>query len=269
MGHEHLSVDVRGHVAVLTLSRPERLNAMHSALQGELLAALAELRADDAVRALVVTGAGRGFCSGADVLARDPSAAAPVPRQASQAEMLDDVGWVGRQALALYGFDKPVIAAVNGVAAGAGMSLALACDVRVGSERARFKTVFIERNLSPDSGMSFFLPRIVGYSRAADLVYTSRAVDADEAYRIGLLDRLVPHATLLDAALELAASMTQWPPVALRASKRVLQHNVEAGLEDALRFEMASLGLGRRATNDARESRLAFVEKRKPTYTGT
>jgi 2-(1,2-epoxy-1,2-dihydrophenyl)acetyl-CoA isomerase len=149
------------------------------------------------------------------------------------------------------------------------MSLALSCDMRVGSENARFKSVFIERNLSPDSGLSFFLPRIVGQSRAADLIYTSRPVDAEEAYRLGLLDRVVAHDQMLDTALEVAAQMSQWPPLALRSSKRVLQHSVEANLEDALRYEMTGLSFAQRAKNDAKESRAAFIEKRQPTYTGT
>ena len=169
----------------------------------------------------------------------------------------------------MYGLNKPVIGAVNGVAAGAGMSLALACDVRVGTEKSRFKTVFIERNLSPDSGMSFFLPRIVGYSRATDLIYTSRTVDAEEAHRIGLLDRLVEHDDLMERALELAGQMTAWPPLALRMSKRVLQHNMECDLETALRFELTSISFGNRAVNDRKESIAAFLEKRKPNYTGT
>ncbi|MDA1076197.1 MAG: enoyl-CoA hydratase-related protein, partial [Proteobacteria bacterium] len=171
--------------------------------------------------------------------------------------------------MSVYRLDKPVIAAVNGVAAGAGMSLALSCDMRVGSENSRFKSVFIERNLSPDSGLSFFLPRVVGQSRAADMIYTSRRVDADEAYRIGLLDRLVAHDKLLDTALEVAAQMAEWQPLALRTSKRVLQNSLEVDLEDALRYEMQSLGVARRATNDAKESMAAFREKRKPNYTGT
>ena len=268
MSYEHLQFVRDGHVAIVTLNRPERLNAMNGRLQQDLQQALAEVRGDDAIRALIITGAGRGFCSGADVSPRpgEGPAAAPV---ASQSDMLDEHGWVGRQAMALYGLDKPVIAAVNGVAAGAGMSLALAADVRVGSDRARFKTVFIERNLSPDSGMSFFLPRIVGYSRATDLIYTSRAVDAEEAYRIGLLDRLVPEAQLLGTALELAAAMTQWPPVALRASKRVLQNSMEVELEEALKYELYALSFGRKAVNDGKESRAALVEKRTPKYTGT
>ena len=263
MSEQPLLLDKRGHVAVLTLNRPAKLNALDAGLRDATLAAIDSVRADDAVRAVVFTGAGRGFCSGADLTAGGAS------KPPTQNDHLDDLGWVGRQALALHQLDKPAIAAVNGVAAGAGMSLALACDLRVGSPRSRFKTVFIERNLSPDSGMSFFLPRIVGYSRAADLIYTSRAVDAEEALRIGLLDRLAAHDELLDAAVELAAEMAAWPPLALRMSKRVLQHNVECDLPTALRFELASLAVGNRAVNDRKESIAAFRERRKPTYTGT
>ena len=258
-----LLAEVRDHVAILTLNRPAKLNALDASLRDAMLAAIDDVRADDAVRAVVFTGAGRGFCSGADLTAAAPS------EPPTQNDSLDDLGWVGRQALALHQLDKPAIAAVNGVAAGAGMSLALACDLRVGSPQSRFKTVFIERNLSPDSGMSFFLPRIVGYSRAADLIYTSRAVDAEEAHRIGLLDRLVPHEDLLDAAVALAAEMAAWPPLALRVSKRVLQHNAECELPEALRFELASLAVGNRAVNDRKESMAAFAERRKPVFTGT
>lgn len=253
------------HVAVLTLNRPQKLNALNGELRDAMHDAIADVKADDAVRAVIFTGAGRGFCSGADLT----SGGGGQNTAPTQNEHLDDLGWVGRQALAVYGLNKPVIGAVNGVAAGAGMSLALACDVRVGTEKSRFKTVFIERNLSPDSGMSFFLPRIVGYSRATDLIYTSRTVDAEEAHRIGLLDRLVEHDTLMESALELAAQMTGWPPLALRMSKRVLQHNMECDLETALRFELTSLSFGNRAVNDRRESIAAFLEKRKPNYTGT
>jgi 2-(1,2-epoxy-1,2-dihydrophenyl)acetyl-CoA isomerase len=158
---------------------------------------------------------------------------------------------------------------VNGVAAGAGMSTALAADMRIGSENARFKTVFIERSLSPDSGLSYYLPRVVGYSRAADLIFTSRAVNADEAWRLGLLDRLVKHESLLEEALKVANEMIQWPPLALRVSKRVLQHNFEADIDDAMKYETVGLAQARRATNDAKEAMLAFSEKRKPKYTGS
>jgi len=266
MNYEAILFEVREHVAILTLNKPERLNAIGVALRKEVHACVSEARADDAVRVLIVTGAGRGFCSGADL---SGLAGGPPPRGESQNERLDEDGWVGRWAKLFHEFDKPVIAAVNGIAAGAGMSTALAADVRIGSEHARFKTVFIERSLSPDSGMSFFLPRIVGYARAADLVFTSRTVAADEAYRLGLLDRLVRHDVLIEEAVKYANEMTQWPPLALRMSKRVLQRNFEADLDEALRYETTALGLARSAKNDAREAFLAFSEKRQPKYTGT
>ncbi|MEZ4494880.1 MAG: enoyl-CoA hydratase/isomerase family protein [Dehalococcoidia bacterium] len=264
MTYENLILDRHEQVAVITLNRPEKLNALSRDLQDEMRAAAAEVKGDDSIRAVIWTGAGRGFCSGADLTGRQEASEGVPPQE----DRLDEMGWVGRQALAIYNLDKPTIAAVNGVAAGAGMSLALGCDMRVGNRNARFKTVFIERSLSPDSGMSFFLPRIVGYSRAADLIFTSRAVDAEEAYRIGLLDRLFEGDDLIGQAVELANEISGWPPVAMRSAKRVLQHNMNVGLEDALRYETAGLGFARRAPSDVAESRKSFIEKRKPAYTG-
>jgi 2-(1,2-epoxy-1,2-dihydrophenyl)acetyl-CoA isomerase len=141
--------------------------------------------------------------------------------------------------------------------------------VRIGSEHARFKSVFIERSLSPDSGLSYFLPRVIGYAAAADMIFTSRAVGAEEALRLGLLNRLAPADTLRDAALAYADEMTGWPPVALRMSKKVLQRNIDADLEEALRNEVKGLDISRKAPGDAKESRAAFIEKRKGVYTGS
>ena len=266
MKYENLVLDREGPVAIITLDRPDKLNALSAALREELHRILTDLHQDDDVRALVLTGAGRGFCSGADLTGARPAGAGDSPPPQNQ--RLDELGWVGRQAKAVYEFDKPTIAAVNGVAAGAGMSLALACDMRVGSERTRFKTVFLERSLSPDSGMSFFLPRIIGYSRAADLVFTSRMVDAEEAYRLGLLDRLFPAEELLKNAVALAVEIASLPPVAMRSAKRVLQHNTEAELDEALRYETQGLAFARRAPHDVKESRASFLEKRPPRFTG-
>ena len=273
MPYEHLLFEKQDHVGVITLNRPDRLNAINRALHEETLAVLAEMQRDDDIRAVVLTGAGRGFCSGADVGNRGPDGS-PLPehgenRPPRHAELLDEFGWVGNQARAFYGFDRPVIAAMNGICTGAGMSLALACDMRVGSEHAKFRTIFLERNLSPDSGLSWFLPRIVGYNRAIDLMLTSREVGADEAYRLGLLDRLVPHERLIDEALAVAHQMTRLPPIAVRSAKRVTQQNMQLSLDQALRNESAHLRYGRKAINISIEARSAFLEKRTPHYTGT
>jgi 2-(1,2-epoxy-1,2-dihydrophenyl)acetyl-CoA isomerase len=260
-----LRIERQERVAILTLNRPDRLNALNHALREGLMQVCQALRIDDDVWAVVLTGAGRGFCSGVDLRSADRRDNELPSRQ----ERLDVYGWVGHLAMAIYHtLDKPIIAAVNGVAAGAGMSLALACDMRVGTEHTRFKTVFIERSLSPDTGMSFFLPRLVGYSRACDLVYTSRFVEAEEAYRIGLLDRLVPAERLLDEALRLAKQIVSWPPVAMQAARRVLQQSLKSTLEEQLRNESFGLLLARRAPHDVQEARESFLERRPPRFTG-
>ncbi len=262
MTENPLRIERQDRVAIVTLNRPDSLNALNDDLREGLPQTCQALRDDDDVWAVVLTGAGRGFCSGVDLRGA---------RQASDSrqERLDVYGWVGRLSMAIYRtVDKPIIAAVNGVAAGAGMSIALACDMRVGSENTRFKTVFIERSLSPDTGMSFFLPRIVGYSRACDLIFTSRFIEAEEAYRIGLLDRLVPADKLIDEAVELANQIAFWPPVAMQSARRVLQQSMESTLEEQLRNESFGLLLARRAPHDVQESRDSFSERRPPRFTG-
>ncbi|MGQ4810445.1 putative enoyl-CoA hydratase echA8 [Candidatus Entotheonellaceae bacterium PAL068K] len=260
-----LLIERRERVAILILNRPDRLNALSHELRESMMQMCQALRDDDAVWAVVLTGTGRGFCSGVDLR----GARTEGDEQPNRQERLDVYGWVGRLAMAIYRtLDKPTIAAVNGVAAGAGMSMALACDMRVGTENTRFKTVFVERSLSPDTGMSFFLPRIVGYSRACDLIFTSRFVEAEEAYRLGLLDRLVPADRLLDAAVELANQIAFWPPMAMQAARRVLQQSLESTLEEQLQHESYGLLLARRAPHDVQESRDSFMERRLPQFTG-
>lgn len=266
MAYENLILTRDESVAIVTLNRPQKLNAIDRALHAEMVQVCEELRDDDTVRAVIWTGAGRGFCSGVDLTQASPDTGQHRP---SRREMLDDLGWVGVQAIEVYRrLDKPTIAAMNGVAAGAGMSLALACDLRVGCPNTRFKTAFIERNLSPDSGMSYFLPRIVGLSRAYDLIFTSRMVEAEEAYRIGLLDRLVPSDRLMDEALALAKQIAFWPPVAIQAAKRVIQHSLEVTLEEQLRYELVGISFAHRATHDTQEARASFLERRPPIFTG-
>jgi 2-(1,2-epoxy-1,2-dihydrophenyl)acetyl-CoA isomerase len=265
MNDQTLLVDRHDHVAVVTLNRPAKLNAMDASLRDGIPALAAKLRADDEVRAVVITGAGKGFCSGVDLTGGRPDRS-----ELSQNQRLDDLAWVGRLALGVYGLDKPTVAAVNGVAAGAGMSLALACDLRVGGPNARFKVIFLERSLSAEAGMSYLLPRIIGYSRAADLLFTSREVRSDEAYRMGLLDRLVNEGEdVVECGVELARQMAAMPPLALRSAKRALQHNLDADFNEALRYEAVTSGWARRAPNDAREAIASFRERRPPTFTGT
>jgi 2-(1,2-epoxy-1,2-dihydrophenyl)acetyl-CoA isomerase len=265
MSEKVLLMERQGKVAVLTLNRPETLNALNKDLQDGIIEACQELRADDGVWAVIMTGAGRAFSSGADVRGQRPEVEGTAPRQ----ERLDAYGWVGRLSTAVYKtLDKPVIAAVNGVAAGAGMSVALACDMRIGSEMTRFKVVFPERSLSPDTGMSYYLPRIVGYSRACDLIFTSRYVEAEEALRLGLLDRLVPSERLMDEAFKVADQIVSLPPTAMQAARRVLQQSMELNFDEQLRNEYYHLIIARRAPHDLKEQRDSFLEKRPPEFTG-
>ena len=264
MGYETINYETDEHVAMVTLNRPEKLNALNAVLRDELNSVCASIFEDDEIRAVVLTGAGRGFCSGADItgpVARTDAA----PKQNIR---LDEMGWVGLLATAIYEIGVPSIAAMNGVAAGAGMSIALACDMRVGFSGSRFRTVFAERGLSPDTGMSYFLPRIIGYGRAADLIFTSRDVAGDEAYRLGLLDRLVEEADVLSTSIEIAKQISSLPPMAIRSGKRVLQQNMSRDFHEALRNETFGLQFARRSPHDAVEQRDAFREKRKPVFTG-
>ena len=259
MSEKVLLIERREKVAIVTLNRPATLNALNTEIQDAIIEACQELRNDDSVWAVIMTGAGRGFSSGADVRSWRTGEEDVPPRQ----ERLDAYGWVGRLSTALYKtLDKPIIAAVNGVAAGAGMSVALACDMRIGSEKSRFKVVFPERSLSPDTGMSYYLPRIVGYSRACDLIYTSRYVEAEEAFRIGLLDRLVASENLMDEALKVADQIVSLPPMAMQAARRVLQQSMELAFDTQLRNEYYHLIISRRAPHDMQEQRDSFLERR-------
>lgn len=267
MEFKHLiyEVDREAHTATITLNKPERLNAIDQQTHLDILTLCEEVQQDDDVWVIIWTGAGRGFCSGADV------GAGPVAVQDEDRPLnvrLDEETWVSRQGKALYGIDKPMIAAVNGVAAGAGFALSLCCDMRVGSENARFVTVFSERSLPPESGMSFLLPRIIGSGRALDLFLTSRRIDAQEAYRMGVLDRLVAPDDLMPTAREIAARICELPPGAVRVTKRTVQKALESGFEASTAFETLGGRLVAQTPKDREESQASFLEKRKPIYTG-
>jgi 2-(1,2-epoxy-1,2-dihydrophenyl)acetyl-CoA isomerase len=256
-------VDRKTHIATVTLNKPKKLNALNQDDAKDLLDLCAKVQADDDIWVVVWTGAGRGFCSGAEV-----SGPPQYPEPENLNEILDEESWISRQGKALYAIDKPMIAAINGVAAGAGMALALCCDLRVGWEKSRFVTVFQERSLPPEGGMSFLLSRIVGLSRAMDLNLLSRKVDGEEAYRMGLLDRLVEQEDVMPTAMALATRMCEIPPAAVRVSKRAIRAGLEASFAASSANETRYGGLARRAKEDAAESIASFTEKRAPVYKG-
>lgn len=248
-------------VQTILLNRPTRLNAVNAALSRELPAALGAAHADDSVRAIVLSGAGRGFCAGLDL-------SEPVSlERGSRAERLDPLYWVGRWVLALVACEKPIVAAVNGSAAGAGFGLALACDLRVVAHGARMTAGYVRRGLSPDAGVTWLLPRLVGQGRAAEILLTGRDIDAEEAERIGLATQLCPDATVLEEAQRLAASLAVGPPMALALTKRLLFESGSAPLEAQLRSELVHIK-SCFASADVREALAAFAEKRAPVFGG-
>ena len=262
MTHDHLLLDHSPDgVATLTLNRPERLNAVNPRLAEELPAALAELAADDAVRAVVITGAGRGFCAGLDL--QDPA----LLDQARRAGRLDDLGWVGRWVLAMAACEKPVIAAVNGPAAGAGFGLALAADLRLVSTAATLGAGYVRVGLSPDAGVTYHLPRLIGLGPASDLLLSGRDVPADEALRLGLATAVLPADDFAAGVAAYAARLAAGPPVALALTKRLLRQSLDTALLPQLRDELTHVKTSF-ATADAREAMQAFVEKRRPAYRG-
>ena len=260
--HTHLLVDTTpAGVRTITLNRPERLNAVNPQLAAELPQALDAAALDDAVRVVVVTGAGRGFCAGLDLA--DPA----MLGDRSLVERLDPLAWVGQWVLAMRRCEKPVVAAVNGAAAGAGFGLALAADVRLVSSAATLTAGYVRRGLSPDAGVSYFLPRHVGTARAADIILTGRDVSAEEAERIGLASVLVPAESFAERVAAYAERLAAGPPVALALTKRLLSQSPDTPIEAHLRDELVHIKTCF-ATRDVAEAMAAFREKRVPAFVG-
>jgi 2-(1,2-epoxy-1,2-dihydrophenyl)acetyl-CoA isomerase len=246
-------------VGTITLDRPEALNSLEASLKRDLLAVLSEARRDPAVRVVILTGAGRAFCAGQDLKERLAPDAAPLDVEVR--ERYDPI------VLAIRRLPKPVIAAVNGVAAGAGAALAFACDLRIAAEEASFVLAFGRIGLVPDSGASWFLPRIVGAARAAELLYLPDPLPAAEALRIGLVSRVVPGEQLLTETEALARRLAAGAPLALALTKRALDRSLEVGLAEALDHEASLQGIAGRSADHA-EGLAAFVEKRAPRFRG-
>jgi 2-(1,2-epoxy-1,2-dihydrophenyl)acetyl-CoA isomerase len=251
-------------VAVLTLNRPDKLNAMSAAMLEALLEALPRLADDAAVGTVVVTGAGRGFCAGGDVQAMAEGREFAGDTLEEKASALRAQMEVSRW---LYEMPKPTIAMVRGAAAGAGLSLALACDLRVAGDRARFATAFARVGYSGDFGGSFFLTRLVGTAKARELYYTADIVGAQEALVLGMANRVVPDDRLEEETMALARRLAAGPRVALRYMKRNMNAAQTGTLKDVMDLEAwhhTRCGM----TEDHREAARAFLDKREPIFRG-
>jgi 2-(1,2-epoxy-1,2-dihydrophenyl)acetyl-CoA isomerase len=246
-------------VMTLTLNRPDALNAFNVEMKDALLAGLKDAARDKEVRVVVLTGAGRAFSAGQDLKER-------------QTPEATDLGTELRTRynpiiLSMRRLEKPIIGAVNGVAAGAGASVAFACDIRIAAEGASFIEAFGRIGLVPDTGSTWFLPRLVGHARAAEMIFTTDPMDAATAERVGLVNRVVPAGSLLAECHALAARLAQSAPLALGLAKRALNRALESGLEDALEYEAQLQSIAGRSKDHA-EGVAAFVEKRPANFTG-
>ena len=258
MSWETLLVDRADGIVTITMNRPERKNAVNDVMWNELLAVFREVGASADDRVVVLTGAGGDFCSGADVTAMGGG---------SDVHILASMRHVGQVASALHRLPQPTIAKVRGVAAGAGLNLALLCDLVVGGDTARFSEIFARRGLTIDFGGSFVLPRRIGLHRAKELVLFAELIDAAEADRIGLVNRVVPDGELDDFVADWAARLAAGPPIALAQAKRLLDDGVNLTLEQALDAEGAAQSVNF-STADTAEAIRAFREKRTPDFQG-
>ncbi len=258
MTYQLIDLQVDGGIATLTLNRPDKRNAMSDDMRTEFIHALERVAADKAIRALVLTGAGRGFCAGGDIAGMERRMNAPTGEIAFN-------GWHRQQRVhhtqaLLHTMPKPVIAAVNGAASGLGADTALACDFIIASEWASFTWSYIHRGIIPDGGGMYFLPRRVGLAKAKELIFTGRKVDADEALSLGIADRKAPGETLVADAQAWAREMTQGSGTALALSKTILNQSFELSAQQVFAQGSQAQGICYTST-EHRESVMAFLAK--------
>jgi len=265
---QELLFAVENGIATVTLNRPDKRNALTTSMYEGLHNVLTEVKRNDAVKVLLLTGNGPGFCAGSDAeerllprIVNDRS----VPLEKNRSDLLEPV--MLYLAPALYSSGKPSIAVINGVAAGAGLSLALLCDIRIASDKARFGTSWVNIGLTPDVGATFSLPRIVGLDKALKLFFTGELIDAKEAERINLVTQVVPHDSLMKTAKELAMKIAKGPSVAIELAKRAAYHGIVNDFVSQLYFENYAQNICF-ASQDFKEGVRAFKEKRQPNFTG-
>jgi len=256
-----LLYEVADRIATITLNRPEKLNAFTGAMIDAWAEALATAQRDDGVHVVVVTGAGRAFCAGGDVVRMGEG----VP---SALDLKNEL-WerIHRIPRTLEAMDKPVVAMVNGPAVGAGMGMSLMCDVRIASEEARFSTGYVRVGLVPGDGDTYFLPRLVGTARALELFWTGEMIDAAEALRLGIVNRIVPAPELRETTHALARRIADGPQVAIRLMKRLVYQSMRLDLRTHLDLVSSHMAIVRQ-TADHAEGVAAFKERRPPHFQG-
>ncbi len=262
--YETLQVETAEQICTITLNRPESLNSINDAMTSELTKVLRQLQRDEGVRCVILTGAGRAFCSGQDLGDLKKRYADPQYTPHLDEDLRKRYNPV---ILGLRDLEKPVIAAINGVAAGAGCSFALACDLRIASEKASLVEVFVQVGLVPDSASTFFLPRLVSLCKAMELCFTGDRVSAADALALGLVNKVVAAEQLMPASRELALRMAKMPTRAIGLTKRLLLRSLHSDLESMLEAEAYAQQTAA-LTADHREGVLAFFEKRTPNFQG-
>lgn len=257
-----------GRVLVVTLNRPDRLNALTPQLHARLLATLQQAAGDPTVGAIVLTGAGRAFCAGGDMQQRDATNPAERASRPTLEERADGLLHHGETARLLHTMPKPTIAMINGAAAGAGFALALACDMRFAARSTVLTTSYVRVAMSGDLGVSYFLTKLLGSAKARELMFFSDKISAEEALRIGMVTRVEADAGLRDTTLQIATRLAEGPAVALRYIKQNILRAETGSLDEVIEseaFNMARCG----RTQDVKEAVLAFREKRPPRFNGS
>ena len=261
MAYEDLLVETADAACTITLNRPERLNAITGPMLSGFSRALVEADRDPEVRVIVITGAGRGFCAGLDL--KDVAAGTGIGTGSGTVRF----GLQDAPPVVLHRTDKPVLCALNGAAAGYGMDLALGCDIRIASDQAKLAAVAVRRNVLPESGGTWLLPRLVGWARAAEVAFRGRVLDAEECLRLGLVNTVVPHERLMDETRAWAEEIASCAPAAIQATKRMMRLGLEESFEANVHHVYLQL-LPLFRSQDFREGVAAFTERRQPVFTG-